>query len=158
MTVTTAPARARVFEKATHMKTSMQKMIAFHQQSSALGILTPPPIFVRLRRDDRTAFDAGELEFTLWFGPLPIRWLARHEPGPTPTSFADRMVEGPLAYWRHEHLFEEIPDGIMLRDRVTLAHKPGLVGLVSWLMFDGLALRVLFMYRHLRTRLIVERV
>lgn len=157
MTVTTVPDNAHVFEKATLMKTSIQKMIAFHQDPSALGKLTPPPIFVRLRHDDRTAFNQGELAFTLWFGPLPIHWLARHEPGPTPTSFADRMIEGPLAYWRHEHIFEDVPGGVILRDRVTLAHKPGLPGMISWLMFDGLALHVLFMYRHLRTRLIVER-
>lgn len=158
MAVTTAPDNAHVFEKSTLMKTSLQKMIAFHQEPSALATLTPPPIFVRLRRDDRTTFDEGELEFTLWFGPLPIRWLARHESGPIPTSsFADRMIEGPLAYWRHDHIFEEVPEGVILRDCVTLAHKPGLTGLISWLMFDGLALRLLFMYRHLRTRLIVER-
>jgi ligand-binding SRPBCC domain-containing protein len=153
-----APANAHVYEKATLMKTSIDRMIAFHRDPAALGKLTPPPIFVRLRRDDRTAFDQGELEFTLWFGPLPIRWLARHEAGPTPTSFADRMIVGPLAYWLHEHLFEETPDGVILRDRVTLAHKPGLAGVASRLMFDGLPLRVLFFYRHLRTRLAVERV
>lgn len=156
MTVTSVPANAHVFEKATLMKTSVQKLIAFHRDPAALGKLTPPPLVVRLKRDDRKSFDEGELEFRLWFGPLPIHWIARHEPGPTPTSFADRMIEGPLAYWRHEHLFEETTEGVILRDRITLAHKPGLSGLISWLMFDGPALHILFFYRHLRTRLAVR--
>jgi ligand-binding SRPBCC domain-containing protein len=107
---------------------------------------------MRVRRDDRSSITEGEIAFTMWFGPLPIRWLARHEPGPTETSFADRMIEGPLAQWRHEHIFEETGDGVALVDRVTLEHKPGLPGLMTRLMFDGLPLRFLFFYRHMRTR------
>lgn len=147
------PAQAHTYEKRSVIKTTMAKMIAFHQDREALAILTPPPIFVQTHRDDRTAFDAGELEFTLWFGPLPLRWIARHEAGPTETSFADRMVSGPMAYWHHEHIFHEVEGGVELTDRVTLAHQPGLQGFFTRLMFDGLPLRLLFFYRHLRTRM-----
>jgi ligand-binding SRPBCC domain-containing protein len=131
----------------------MDRMIDFHEKPEALGILTPPPMFVQLLRDDRASFTDGELEFRLWFGPVPVRWVARHEPGPTPTSFADRMVEGPLAHWEHQHIFAEVPGGVELRDRIAIAHRPGLPGLLTRLIFDGLPLRALFIYRHLRTRL-----
>ena len=92
------------------------------------------------------------MRFTLWFGPIPIRWLARHEPGPTSHSFADSQVKGPLAYWRHEHIFNEVAGGVELTDRITLAHRGGLRGLWTRLAFDGLPLRILFAYRHWRTR------
>jgi len=62
-----------------------------------------------------------------------------------------------MAYWRHEHIFEETPGGAALIDRVTLAHKPGIMGLVTRLIFDGLPLRFLFFYRHWRTRQAVEK-
>lgn len=156
MTLTDAPASARVYEKRSHFKTSINKLAAFHEAPSALAKLTPPPMFMQLIRDDRTSMISGELEFRLWFGPVPIRWLARHEPGPTPTSFADRMINGPMAYWRHEHIFEQTDDGVLLRDRVTLAHKNGLAGVLTRLMFDGVPLRILFFYRHLRTRLAMK--
>lgn len=139
------------------MNTTLTKMLAFHQDPNALATLTPPPIFVQLNRDDRRAFDDGELEFTLWMGFIPVRWLARHESGPTSTSFADRMVKGPLAAWRHEHIFTEVPGGVELLDRVTLEHKPGLPGLLTRLVFDGLPLQMLFLYRHLRTKWAVEK-
>lgn len=151
------PENAHVFEKRTVMKTSMEKMTAFHQDPKALSKLSPPPIFTRLHRDERTSLTNGELEFTLWFGFIPIRWIAQHQPGPTTTSFADLMLHGPLAYWRHEHIFETVPGGVTLTDRVTLAHKAGLSGLLTRFMFDGLPLRILFFYRHLRTRMAVER-
>jgi ligand-binding SRPBCC domain-containing protein len=104
-------------------------------------------------RDDRRSLTEGEIEFRLWFGPLPVRWLAVHLPGPTPHSFVDRMVEGPLASWEHAHMFEEVDGGILLSDRITLAHKSGVPGLFTRLIFDGWPLRLLFVYRHWRTRL-----
>jgi len=156
-TITATDYNTHVFEKRSVMNTTMEKMIAFHEDPKAMPKLSPPPIFVQVHRDERTSLTEGELEFTLWFGPIPIRWLARHEPGPTETSFADLMVKGPMAYWRHEHIFEEADGGIALIDRVTIAHKKGLAGLITRLMFDGVPLRILFFYRHTRTRQAVTR-
>jgi ligand-binding SRPBCC domain-containing protein len=156
-TLTQAPANARVFEKRTVMNTTLDRMRAFHEDPKALGRLTPPPIFMQLIRDDRTSLTEGEIEFNLWFVVVPIRWLARHAPGVNPESFTDYMVKGPMAYWHHEHTFEEVPGGVALTDRLTVAHKPGLPGLLTRLMFDGIPLRILFFYRHLRTRLAVQR-
>jgi len=152
-----APTHARVYEKSTVMKTTMERMHAFHEAPKALSQLTPPPIFMQLLVDRRTSITEGDLEFILWLGPIPFRWHVEHQPGPTPTSFADFMLSGPMAYWRHEHIFEQEDAGIRLTDRVTLAHKPGLLGLFTRLMFDGLPLRFLFFYRHLRTRLAVSK-
>lgn len=147
---------AHIFERQTLLKTTLANVLAFHRDPKALAQLTPPPIFVRVLRDERTSLTEGEIEFTLWFAFIPIRWLARHEPGPTPTSFSDRMVKGPMAYWYHEHIFEQVEHGVILRDRLTLAHQPGVKGLLTRLMFDGLPLRILFFYRHWRTKRAVE--
>jgi ligand-binding SRPBCC domain-containing protein len=152
MTAPSLPDNAHVYEKKSVMKTTLADMLAFHSSPRALQILTPPPVFFRVRRDTRTSISAGELEFTLWFGPVPLAWHVQHEAGPTADSFADRMLAGPMAYWRHEHIFREVENGVELTDRVTLAHKPGIRGIFTRLMFDGLLLRILFFYRHLRTR------
>ncbi|QPC81399.1 hypothetical protein G4Y79_17075 [Phototrophicus methaneseepsis] len=147
------PENARIFEQRSVIKTTMAAMEAFHQDPAALKKLTPLPIIAQLQEDHRTSLTAGDIRFTLWFGPVPVRWHAQHEEGPTPTSFADRQLEGPMAYWRHEHIFEDVPNGIQLTDRITLAHRQGITGLLTRLFFDGLPLRILFTYRHLRTRL-----
>jgi ligand-binding SRPBCC domain-containing protein len=126
--------------------------MAFHAEPDALRRLAMPPTFIQVVRDGRTSLIEGEIEFNLWIGPLPLRWLARHEPGPIDTSFADRMVRGPMAAWRHEHIFEPVQQGTLLVDRIAFEHRPGLAGLFTRLLFDGLPLRVLFMYRHWRTR------
>ncbi len=152
-----APIGATIYEKRTVMDGTVEELRAFHEHPKAFHKLAMPPIIVQLHRDERTSLTEGEVEFTLWFGPIPVRFLARHEPGPTPDSFADRLLKGPVAYWRHEHIFEEADSGVALIDRLTIGHKPGLPGLLTRLMFDGINLRILFFYRHLRTRMEVER-
>ena len=151
-----APANAHTYEKSTVMNTTLDQMMAFHQDPKALSRLSPPPIFMQLHEDNRTSITEGDLKFTLWFAFIPIKWHAQHQPGPTPHSFADFMISGPMAYWRHEHIFTEVEGGVKLTDRLTIAHKPGLQGLITRLMFDGLPLRILFFYRHLRTKGAVE--
>ncbi len=106
-----------------------------------------------IQRDDRTSLTEGEIEFTLWFGPLPVHWTARHEPGPTDTSFRDRMLRGPMKSWLHEHSFRQTDQGVELIDHVTYELPDGgFWALFARLFFDGLPLRFLFFYRHLRTR------
>ncbi len=150
--MTQPPACARIFEKTSVIKCTVAEITRFHEAPRALAALTPPPIILRVKRDNRRSITEGEIDFTLWFGPLPIRWIARHEAGPKPDSFADAQVKGPLAYWRHEHIFREVAGGVELTDRVTLAHRRGLIGLLTRLAFDGIPLRLLFAYRHWRTR------
>ena len=142
----------RRFVKTSFIETTLDRIMRFHQDSRALSKLTPPPVVMRVYRDARRSITEAEIEFILWLGPLPLPWVARHQPGPTRNSFADLQIKGPLAYWRHEHIFEPVSGGVELIDRITLAHRPGLAGFLTRLAFDGLPLRLLFAYRHWRTR------
>lgn len=154
----TAELKTKVFEHRSIIPTTMARMIAFHSDPRTLLILTPPPIGVQIIRDDKTSLINGEVEFRLWFGPFPIHWIARHEPGPTSTSFIDRMIQGPVEWWEHQHILRPTEGGVELIDHITFAHKPlSPMGLFTRLFFDGLPLRFLFIYRHLRTRLAVTR-
>lgn len=143
---------AKTVQFESVVNSSLDAVIAFHEDEQALKRLTPPPMMVQMVRDDRQSLTEGELAFRLWMGPLPVTWVARHEPGPTPHSFADRLIAGPLAYWVHQHIFEPAGEGVRLIDRITLAHKPGWQGVITRLVFDGLPLRVVFWYRHWRTK------
>ena len=136
---------------------SPEDLMVFHQDRGAFRRLNPPPMRVQILRDERTSLTTGELEFILWFGPFPIRWVAVHGPGSTPTSFIDQMATGPMAFWVHEHIFEAVDGRARLTDRVTYAHPPGLLGLFTRLLFGGLPLRLFFAYRHLVTRRLIAK-
>ena len=142
---------SKTHEFRSLIPTTLEIITRFHEKQAALSMLTPPSLIVKIVNDQRVSLTEGSVDFILWFGPVPVRWLARHEPGPTPTSFIDRMIIGPMAEWEHQHIFRAVADSVELIDRVTLIHKPGWPGWISRLAFDGLALRFLFWYRHWRT-------
>lgn len=137
-----------------------EQVMAFYADPKAPVILTPPPIFFQIRDDRRTSITSGEIEFTLWFTFIPFKWTSRHEPGSTPTAFIDRMIAGPAEVWVHEHIAHNLTDKpgfVEVSDILEIAHKGGLTGVFTRLFFDGLPLRFLFFYRHLRTRQVLKK-
>ncbi len=148
---------SKIFRYRSIIRTSVDAMIRFHDASDALRVLTPPPLFVQIVRDGRESLTQGEVIFRLWFGPLPVLWHARHEPGSIPTSFIDRMLVGPMAIWQHEHRFRAVDQGVELTDEITFTHKAGWRGVLTRQVFDGMPLRFLFWYRHWRTRQALEK-
>lgn len=147
----------KIFEQRSILPCTVQQLWDFHAQPNAFAKLTPPPIFIQPLHNNLKSLTEGTVDFRMWFGPIPLHWIARHEPGPTPTSFKDSMVLGPMAFWEHQHIFQEAAGGAELIDHLTIEHKPGLTGVLTRLAFDGLPLRIFFMYRHMRTRLEVSR-
>lgn len=138
--------------------TTIDAMVAFHSDPGAFKVLTPFPIIVQMHRNELRSLTDGEVEFTLWFGPIPSRWVARHEPGPNEWSFADRMIRGPMQVWYHRHIFTPVEGGVQLTDCIQMEHKPGgFWGVFTRLFFTGVPLRFLFFYRHLRTRIGVKK-
>jgi ligand-binding SRPBCC domain-containing protein len=144
--------KTKIFVHQSVMPGTLSQLIAFHEAPDVFSRLAMPPLVFQVLRDTRASLTEGELSFRLWFGPVPLRWRARHERGPVQESFRDVQVEGPMEYWEHDHIFERAESGVRLTDRVTLAHKPGWRGLLTRLLFDGPPLRMLFVYRHWQTR------
>ena len=62
-------AREETFEYRSVIRTTMEAILQFHQEPRALPLLTPPPLFVQIVRDDRVSLTEGEIEFKIWFGP-----------------------------------------------------------------------------------------
>ena len=129
----------------------LAQVAAFYHSARALRLLTPPPAFIQFHRLDPLA-DGAIADFTLWLGPLPVRWLARHSAVTLQTGFTDAQERGPFAHWVHCHTFEALDEHTTaVVDEIEA--QPGrhpLWGLVSWLIW--LSLPLLFAYRGWRTR------
>jgi ligand-binding SRPBCC domain-containing protein len=155
-TMMQAPTNTKTFEHSSVMDTTVEKLVDFHAAPEAFSKLNMPGTFAQIHRRDLPTMTEGEVEFTLWLGPIPVRWHARHEPSVNEHSFADNQLSGPMDYWRHEHIIEPEGANVRLTDRITLSHKDGFAGFLTRLLFDGLPLKILFMYRHWVTRRDVE--
>lgn len=129
----------------------VEAVAAFHRDTRVLKQLTPLPIVARVHSFEPLA-DGSRADFTLWFGPLPVRWQAVHS-DVGPHSFTDTQVHGPLRSWRHTHRFTaEGPARTRVDDHIIYEHDSGPRGIVSRLLFARPGLLYLFTARKLLTR------
>ena len=143
------------YQHSFHVHAPLADVRQFHRLSASMGAITPPPVIVRVHQAPTVLEDGDEMDFTMWLGPLPVRWLARIEEV-TESSFVDRMIQGPFSSWRHRHSFVTLDaQHTEVHDRVeaTLSPHPfwNLVGRMMWLN-----LPVLFAYRGYKTRRLLE--
>ncbi len=123
----------------------------FHHDTRILKKLTPPPIFVQIHHFEPLG-EGSQAKFTLWFGPIPVRWQAVHT-NVSPAGFTDTQVSGPLRHWEHTHRFTAVtPQTTLVHEHIAYAHHHGLRGLLSRLLFAKPGLYLLFTARKLLTR------
>lgn len=129
----------------------VEDVAAFHSDTAALRQLTPFPIIARIHEYEPLA-EGSNARFTLWFGPLPIRWHAVHS-NVSDVGFTDTQVNGPLKSWQHTHRF--IPAGsgkTVVEDTIRYEHDEGPRGILSRLLFNKAGLLYLFSARMVLTR------
>jgi ligand-binding SRPBCC domain-containing protein len=130
---------------------SLEAVSDFHKDTNALKILNPPGIIVQLHRVDPMA-EGSISEFTLWFGPFPIRWLAVHS-AVSQNGFTDTLVTGPAQSWRHTHSYKSVSSKkSQIKELIVFEHKSGWMGVVTRILFSPFNLRLLFGYRQWATR------
>jgi len=130
---------------------SLEEVANFHRDTSALKKLSPPPMIAQLHRVDPMA-EGSISEFTLWLGPIPIRWRAVHS-NVSKNGFTDTQESGPMDYWVHKHRFEAISETqTQISEEVEYTHPVGLHGFFTHLLFGKAGLLFLFNYRKFATK------
>jgi ligand-binding SRPBCC domain-containing protein len=146
----------KVFENSALVMAPIKAVADFHHDSRVLRRLTPLPVVVQLNRAGPVS-EGSEADFVLWFGPLPVRWVAIHTAFDRLSGFTDRQETGPFAHWVHRHSF--VPEGksaTRVLDHIEYEHRPGLYGVLTRILFSRFSLRVLFAYRNWVTRRSLE--
>ena len=129
----------------------VQAVSAFHHHTSALKKLTPPPMIVQLH-DIEPMGEGSVSKFTLWLGPLPIRWKAVHS-RVSNYGFTDTQAEGPAKSWVHTHTFTPINQSqTRIEEHIEYEHGSGFWGIMTRLLFAKPNLVVMFTYRKFVTR------
>ena len=139
-----------------NVRAPLEAVAEFHSDSRALKQLTPPPLFVSFNQVEPLA-EGSVADFTMWFGPLPIQWVATHSEVDPLRGFTDTQTIGPFEAWIHRHSFERVDDdttAVVDRVQATPSSHPfwGIVSRFMWL-----TLPILFAYRFRQTRKALER-
>lgn len=136
----------------------LDEVEAFHRSVESFRRLVPPGAPFRIHRADEPLEPGGRMDFTMWLGPIPVRWEANLEPLPEglggldDRGFVDRQARGPFRSWVHEHRFTPLgPKHTRVTDeieaRLRLHPVWGPIGLAIWL-----GLPILFRFRARRTK------
>lgn len=129
----------------------LQAVADFHHDTTVLKKLTPFPMVVQVHSFEPLG-EGSKADFTLWAGPVPMRWQAVHS-DVSINGFTDTQVSGPLKSWRHTHRFTDLGDGrTRVDEHIEYAHDSGARGLFSRAMFSPAGLTALFTARKLLTR------
>lgn len=144
------------FKSQFTVRATIESVRTFHHSASSLRAITPPIIPMTSVEAPDPLTDGAELAFTLWMGPIPVRWTAQIEDS-QPHGFVDRQLNGPFASWSHEHSFIPIDErSTRVDDHVTYQLKSNPV----WWLLGGsmaLGLPLLFRYRAYKTKQILEK-
>lgn len=141
----------RTYRHTFTVNASLDAVADFHRSTAALRQLSPPPMIVQFHQIEPMA-DGSVSDFTMWLGPLPIRWVAVHSDVTPRHGFVDSQQRGPFRSWVHRHTFREIDaNRIEVVDEVSA--EPG--NPISWFMW--LNLPILFAFRGWKTRRVLER-
>lgn len=144
-----------VYNHSYRVRAPFDIVYKFHQRTSSMAAITPPPLRVKVNRAPTELTDGDQMAFALMFGPIPINWVAGFE-SVSSSGFTDRQIKGPFRKWVHQHKFIAIGDELTeVRDSVEVEVKRHLIwGPFGFLMWAGMPL--LFAYRGWKTRRLLE--
>ena len=137
----------KTFTNTFRVKASIQAVANFHSSTNALKKLTPFPVVVQIHHLEPLG-EGSMAEFTMWFGPFPVRWVAQHVQVDPLQGFTDVQVAGPMLLWEHTHSFRSISDQeTEIRDFIEYEHRPGIKNIWTRLLYAPIMLRLLFLFR-----------
>lgn len=140
-----------IFDYTFRVQAPLSAVRDFHRDTSALKRLTPPPTIVQLH-DIEPLAEGSVSRFTLWVGPLPLRWTAVHR-DVSEHGFTDVQSKGPAQKWEHTHTFTPVTGDVTeIREHIEFEHKRGFWGVVTRVLFARPNLYLMFTFRKLSTR------
>ena len=145
--ISPCPSRRRSFVLETELLVPrpIDEVFAFFADARNLERITPPFLKFSVLTPPPIHLAAGTLiDYRLRVRGLPLRWRSEITVWDPPHRFVDEQRRGPYYYWHHEHKFEAVASGTLVRDEVTY-QTPG--GAIINACFVAPDLRKVFEYR-----------
>jgi ligand-binding SRPBCC domain-containing protein len=114
-----------------------------------LNAITPPDMNFEIRAGGAVRMYEGQLiEYRVEFiRGIHSRWLTEIAHVRECEYFVDEQRVGPYRFWYHEHAFETVLSGTLMRDRVTYAAPMSILGDMINEIWIARRLNYIFDYR-----------
>lgn len=118
-----------VLERTQFIPASPEQVFPFFSEARNLAEITPKWLGFRLLTTDPIEMRAGtRIEYRISLHGLPLKWRTLISEWNPPFGFKDIQVSGPYKIWEHEHRFEPVAGGTVMRDIVRYELPLGFLG------------------------------
>jgi ligand-binding SRPBCC domain-containing protein len=118
--------RARTLRSEIWLPSPLEQVFAFFADARNLQNITPDWLDFSIVTPTPIAMCSGALiDYRLKVHGFPIRWQSEITAWDPPRRFVDEQRRGPYKLWIHEHSFEELDGGTLVRDLVRYAAPGG---------------------------------
>lgn len=122
------PDRRGVYQLRTELwvPQPIETVFEFFADAYRLEDITPPWLHFHVLTPRPVPMSAGTLiDYRLRLHGLPLSWRSEISVWEPPFRFVDRQVRGPYRLWHHDHTFETVDGGTLVRDCVDYAVPGG---------------------------------
>jgi ligand-binding SRPBCC domain-containing protein len=142
------PHKIYTLRREQYMSASLTTVFSFFEQAENLARITPPWLDFRILTPTPIRMGLGtEIEYTIhWLG-VPVRWYTRITDYDPPHRFVDEQLRGPYRQWRHLHSFNTDNGRTRMIDRVDYILPFGVVGRMAHTVLVRNQLCGIFDYR-----------
>lgn len=126
----------------------------FFSSPANLKIITPDYMAFKVKTGGNRKMYPGQI-ISYTVKPafnIPLTWITEILHVEEKKYFVDNQIQGPYKLWHHKHFFEEIENGIEMRDEVDYILPFGLIGDIVHSLYVKKRLEGIFEYR--KTKLI----
>jgi hypothetical protein len=135
-------------ERTQFIPRSIDETFAFFADAGNLEAITPDWLRFQILTSGPIQMHCGTLlEYRLRWRRVPIRWLTEIRAWEPPHRFVDVQLRGPYRLWEHEHTFEAVGEGTLMRDVVRYALPFGALGRLAHAWLVRRDLESIFDYR-----------
>jgi uncharacterized protein len=116
-----------IFIKRVEIPFEVHDVFNYHARYMAIDRLIPPWSFLKIIKRNNALEDGAICVLELQYGPLKLKWIAKHFGYLKDQVFQDEMIKGPLKTWEHTHSFtpNEI-NGCKKEDKIKYSLPYGL--------------------------------
>jgi ligand-binding SRPBCC domain-containing protein len=116
-------------EREQWLPASLDRAFGFFGDATNLELITPPWLGFRILTPHPVEMRTGaRIDYRIWLGGVPTRWVTRIARWDPPRAFVDLQESGPYALWEHLHEFAPLGAGVLMRDCVRYALPFGYLG------------------------------